>query len=199
MLRRPADLWVHFIVQHFGPGSGKAPAVHSKSTGKVRNPWSPVLFSKSYSGFECGRLLSRALFCGEGVRIEKGLLRPPGRQFALEFPPGDYAVHGGTDIHIRPLLLRKQQPVAVVVRVCKYEIPERLLHPQPSLNNFCSLHRLRRAGPSLPHNLRQRQLHLDDRVGVLTAPAVEESPLQTLALTDLGGEAGERTEAERGA
>ena len=43
------------------------------------------------------------------------------------------------------------------------------------------------------------QLHLDDRVGVLTAPAVEESPLQTLALTDLGGEAGERTEAERGA
>ena len=42
-------------------------------------------------------------------------------------------------------------------------------------------------------------LHLDDRVGVLTAPAVEESPLQTLALTDLGGKAGERTEAERGA
>ena len=42
-------------------------------------------------------------------------------------------------------------------------------------------------------------LHLDDRVGVLTAPAVEESPLQTLALTDLGGETGERTEAERGA
>ena len=199
MLRCPADLRVHFIVKHFGPGSGKAPAVNSETPGKVRNPWSPVLFSKSYSGFECGRLLSGTLLRGEGIGIEQLLFRPPRRQFSLELAPGNYAVHGGTDIHIRPLLLRKQQPVAVVVRVCKYEIPERLVHPQISLNNFCSLHRLRRAGPSLPHNLRQRWLHLDDRVGVLTAPAVEESPLQTLALTDLGGEAGERTEAERGA